>query len=224
MKNSCIIRLDPYEVKEFTLKIKDKWDCVRLLLHCARFISINYADRSIAVPPKASISTLGEYLKLDILPVPRIYLYVGSNKYISIVFPFMFDTRLGTPKLWYKGVWVTERIISGVLTLINSHKENNSIIGKTNSSLIELYLSDDEFDTLPDESYYLLGELLSLEMGYIRHDHDPANENGKIHPKIHFDINYSQNATFKYGISKMLSSQEFERIFDKNSDCYYLSL
>lgn len=222
MKNSCIIRLESYEIKDFTLKIKDKWDCVRLLLNCARFISINHSDRAIAIPSKANIGTLGEYIKLDVVPVPRIYLYVGCNKYISIVFPFMLDTRTGVLKLWYTGICLTERILSGMFTLINLHKTSNSTIGKTNSSLIELYLSDDEFDTIPEESYYLLGELLSLEMGYIRHDHDPANENGKIHPKIHFDINYSPNATFKYGITKMLSSQEFESTFDKDSDCFYL--
>lgn len=224
MKNSYIIRLEPYEIRDFTLVIKNKWDCIKLLLNCTRFINFNLISRAITLSPKSCKKMVGEYLKLDIIPIPRVYLYVGGNKYISIVFPFKIDVITDNIKFWYAGVCLTEHIISGIFTLINLHNNSYSSIGKTNNSLIELYLSNEEFEPIPENSYYILGELLSLEMGYIRHDHDPVKAKGKIHPEFHFDINYSQDATFKYGLPKMLSTQEFENIFDKNSDCYFLQV
>ena len=101
-------------------------------------------------------------------------------------------------------------------------QNSRSSVGASKNTLLELYVSNDEYEPISDNAFYVTENLLQSEYGYIRHDYDPRSANGKIHPEYHMDINYSKYATFKYGAERMLSNVEFEFTFDKNKECLYL--
>lgn len=69
----------------------------------------------------------------------------------------------------------------------------------------------------------LLEEILRFEPSYIRYDNDPYNENGKLHPLHHLDINYSTYGTFKIGFNNSISSNYFENFQNTNTDCSYIA-
>lgn len=222
MKGAYVIPLAPHEISNFTFNISNNWECVKLLIVCVRFYLTHSNNRLIKVSSDSKYVIDYPHIKLEIIPTPRLYIYVGPNKYISIVFPFHIKIENDKIALWYNAIRIDEKIISEILTLINLRGKANSSIGASMNSLIELYLSNDEYDPISDEAFYVTENLLLSETGYIRHDHDPVHSNGKIHPEYHFDINYSKQATFKYGSDKMMSNVEFELTFDKNKDCFYL--
>lgn len=222
MKGAYVIQLAPYEISNFTFNVSNKWDCVKLLIVCVRFYLTHSNSRLIKVSSDNKEIIYDSHIKLEITPAPRLYIYVGTNKYISIVFPFNIKLERDNIVLWYNSIRINEKIISEILTLINMRGKANSAIGSSLNTLIELYMSNDEYDPISDEAFYVIENLLLSETGYIRHDYDPQHSNGKIHPEYHFDINFSKQATFKYGSDRMMSNVEFELTFDKSKDCFYL--
>lgn len=223
MKLSYIFTLEPYEIKQFTETIKDKWDCTKLFLNCIRYFVYNYPDKAENVSNENKMIINREHIKFEISPIPRIYIYINSNKYISIVLPFQYKLTEDNRALFYfEGIQITEKILSDMFTILSLRANSRSNIGKSHNSIVELYMSNDEFEPISDFAFYIVECLLALEFGYIRHDFSPNDANGKIHPECHFDINFSKNATFKYGIESMLTNIEFEYMFDKNKDCLFL--
>ncbi len=222
MKTSFIIRLEKFEIKQFTETVKSMWDYAKLAMVSLRFMQFNY-HRNIKVSNTEKVNANAAYIKLD-LNASRLYIYISIDKYISFVFPFNVKEEEQSIRFFYLGVRLNEKLISEISTVIESQKTASSFIGKASNSIIDLYLSNDDLDPVSDEAYFVVERLISTEPGYLRHDHDPQSANGKIHPEFHFDVNFSQNATFKYGLLGMLPSLEFETMFDKKSNCLYIDL
>ena len=78
-----------------------------------------------------------------------------------------------------------------------------------------------------DEQVYLdklLYNLIIFEDGYLRFDfHDKENEREDYHPLHHVDFFYSNEATFKIGLSGMLNISECIDVLDRNKKCSYIS-
>lgn len=222
MKGAYVINLEPYEIRDFTMNISCNWECVELLIRCVRFYLIHSSARLTKVSTENKPLIHSPHIKIEIIPTPRLYIYVSSNKYISIVFPFNVKLDGDNITLWYNDVMVDEKIISEIITLLHMRQNSRSSVGASKNTLLELYVSNDEYEPISDNAFYVTENLLQSEYGYIRHDYDPHSANGKIHPEYHMDINYSKYATFKYGAERMLSNVEFEFTFDKNKECLYL--
>ncbi len=72
------------------------------------------------------------------------------------------------------------------------------------------------------ETWEILKRLYSIEYGYLRFDYDEEQENGKLHPLNHLDINFVNSNQFKIGLNKKITLEEFTDIIDLTTDCYYL--
>ena len=79
-------------------------------------------------------------------------------------------------------------------------------------------ISDD-----PDTLWVALSELINADDGYVRFDHDPDRENGRLHPLNHLDIFFSQSATFKLGLSDKLNADALSDLLNIKTDCHYLA-
>ncbi|CZZ29758.1 TPA: hypothetical protein I3313_004973 [Enterobacter hormaechei subsp. hoffmannii] len=64
--------------------------------------------------------------------------------------------------------------------------------------------------------------LITDDHGYFRFDDDPDNENGRIHPRYHFDLFYKNSTTIKIGVSQNITAPYFLNLFDKSVSKYYL--
>lgn len=143
----------------------------------------------------------------------RLFFYKG-NQFFSVSFPF--TVIISEDKVLeirtYSGRNVTNENISSAISVLNNERF------KLKPSPVEFMfeLSDDE------PGLYLLEEIFLFEPSYIRYDIDPKNENGKLHPLIHFDINYSSYGTYKIGLEKNINDVEFENILNILTECLYL--
>ena len=78
-------------------------------------------------------------------------------------------------------------------------------------------ISDD-----PDTLWIALSELINADDGYVRFDHDPEREDGKLHPLNHIDVFFSQSATFKLGLTVKIEMEALSDLLNIKTDCHYL--
>ena len=89
-----------------------------------------------------------------------------------------------------------------------------------NPSLTDFYIESNIIDT---NGILILEEIFLSEPAYIRYDHDSDNENGKLHPLNHLDVNYSAYGTFKLGLENLMVENYFEDVLNIKTDCSYLN-
>jgi hypothetical protein len=89
-----------------------------------------------------------------------------------------------------------------------------------NPSLIDFHIEPNSNESL---GLFLLEEIFQFEPSYIRYDNDPDNENGKLHPLNHLDINYSQYSTFKQGLNETISQAYFKNLQNTKTECIFLT-
>lgn len=161
---------------------------------------------------KASDSSL----KLVIDKMSRLFFY-KTNKYFSVSFPFtaVVENNEVFSIATYTGRLVDFKSISAVISILDSEPF------KLNPSLIDFPIEPGSIELL---GVSLLEEIFQFEPSYIRYDNDPENQNGKLHPLNHLDINYSQYSTFKLGVPKAITKSFFEDLQNTNTDCSFLSM
>lgn len=206
IETSYILQITPAEIRKFTKRLKSSWDFANLLCIVGQYYILHKAD--IIRNP---VRTYG-YIKISFDNIGgRCFIYISSNKYLSFVFPFRFNGRV----LRYKGTVIDEIFISYLITISES--------GQSGSSLIEQYIDNgNNCSRIPDQCFKVIEELLLLDSGYLRHDDDPSSARGVIHPRFHFDVFFSKEATFKVGLSKMLTSKKYEDFFKKDKSKFFL--
>ena len=64
--------------------------------------------------------------------------------------------------------------------------------------------------------------LMTEDHGYFRFDDDPDNENGRVHPRYHFDLFYKNSTSIKIGVNERITAPYFMNLFDKTMDKHYL--
>ena len=206
IETSYILQITPAEIRKFTKRLKSSWDFTNLLCIVGQYYILHKAD-IIRKPIKKY-----EYIKISYDNTGgRCFIYISNNKYLSFVFPFRFN---GT-ELRYKGTVIDEVFISYLITITES--------GQVGYSLIEQYIDNGNISNpVPDVCFEVIEELLLLDSGYLRHDDDPGSARGVIHPRFHFDIFFSKEATFKVGLTKMLTSKKYEDFFKKDKSKFFL--
>ncbi|MFP0198000.1 hypothetical protein ACKJSM_22870 [Pseudomonas sp. PHC1] len=70
--------------------------------------------------------------------------------------------------------------------------------------------------------YDAFAAILSDDHGYFRFDDDKKNENGKIHPRYHFDIFYKNSSSIKIGTDAAVDIDCFYSLFDGSLPKHYL--
>ena len=65
--------------------------------------------------------------------------------------------------------------------------------------------------------------LITEDHGYFRFDDDEENENGRIHPRYHFDFYYKNSSSIKFGAERNISFNFFKRLFDHEAEKPYVT-
>jgi hypothetical protein len=148
------------------------------------------------------------YLIMRIDKMKRL-IFGKDNKYYSILYPFSVREEDDQLVLYSQdGTVLNSAYLSTAISLIESDTQEDNY--------------DEEYLFLLEFGQSILEIVRQSEPSYLRFDIDPENENGKIHPKVHLDINFSTSGTYKLGLNAEISCSSFYDILDLNSDCAFL--
>lgn len=205
-------KIDAYECKKFSSTLKQHKDYTRVLLEITRKL-LNNGDWI----EKTSLSTQA-YMKMVIDRQSRVFVYLGTDKFYSFVYPCQIEVDKLTNNVdsiyTTSKIKCTQELISNAISILDEVKCD---------SIIDVYESrNDEDAFLNIEAYKLLEYFWANEPCYLRYDFDPKSSNGALHPLHHLDINLSNKGTYKIGLNARLTPDKFENIVNNNTDCYYL--
>lgn len=189
----------------FFTPIRDKIEYAKILAFGARHLLLNMPVKQEKDMAK---------IKLIVDKMSRLFVYKGT-KFYSVSFPFTVSI-LGeevTDIASYSGKKVDSKSISAIIAILESYEF------KLNPSLIDFYIEPGSIDSA---GLFLLEEIFLFEPSYIRYDFDEENQNGKLHPLNHLDINYSQYSTFKLGLKNTISDEYFENLQNTKTDCSFV--
>lgn len=198
--NDLCIKIPPYKINIFSKPIRNKNDCVSILLETVEnFIYHNEAIKEI------QNNTM-------LLENGRLFVFL-ENKYFSIKFPFKIKIEEEI-KFYINNIELNSKILSAI---------RYAFLNISNSIRDILYQIEKEYEQInKDEIEEIIIAMLLLDDGYLRYDHDAKNENGKLHPLDHLDIFYTNNSV-KLGLRGRLSQKNFVKIISKKYDeCCYL--
>lgn len=199
---------DQYFKKIFQMH-KNSLDLLEVL-----FDAIYYAQ----LKPTVKKKKYGKLL-LNLDSVQRIFFF-SEKQYFSFYFPFSVEDK--RKKLMYyfekdKQIDVLE--ISALQSVLEYYREHDKM------DIISYLQESDDFSRTSlnyEKIDYVFRKLVCMEFGYVRYDWDKTNENKRIHPLHHLDIDLSDSSTFKVGLDKKISNEEFVDIFKSDVDCWYL--
>lgn len=199
--------------------IKSKIQIIKILLEFVRGILLyreTIKERDIKSP----------YVKLIIDKKSRIFFF-SEKKYYTIHFPFSCSKQDdGSLEIAYQGyrniIPIKSEIISKVMQILNDEQFNSV-------SVLDFIEPIDKMESEIDYIWELLKGLLMFEDGYVRFDNDSeeynrAKNEGRehTHPENHIDIFYNNRNTFKLGLKRKSTPDEFIDYFDSKKDCKYL--
>ena len=199
--NDLCIKIPPYKINIFSKPIRNKNDCVSILLEAVEnFIYHNEAIKEI------QNNTM-------LLENGRLFVFL-ENKYFSIKFPFQIKIEEKEIKFYINNIELNSIILSAI---------RYAFLNISNNILDILCQIEEEYEQINiDEIEEIIIAMLLLDDGYLRYDHDAKNENGKLHPLDHLDIFYTNNSV-KLGLKDKLSQKNFVKIISKKYDeCCYL--
>ena len=199
--------LDKFQFRIISSSFRTKIDVIRFWMNAIKLMSAYSAPSTVDVQAKLQV-------KID--KMSRIFVS-SEEKCFSVNFPF--SVREDSEGVSFHNIHygaVDSKASSEVLSLISSSAMASPEV---------LDFAEPITDSCYSSKFYwsLFRDLLLEEDGYIRFDHDPDNENGKLHPLNHLDVFYSQSSTFKIGVGSRLSMQELSDILDIKSECHFLS-
>lgn len=212
MKNIPIIRkIYDYEFEVFKTHNEDSVDFTALILAVARKILDETSCMEILNLDKA----IEPFLMIEVGKNSRANIFISSNKYVSVSFPFNIKYKQGYVKLYIDkhGTEISSDIISECLSIVN--------VLKHNAIFVDVWFESD--DPFSEMSLRIVEYLLHSEPCYLRYDYDMAKSNGSLHPVHHLDINMTKGGHYKIGLHKKLSHKQFLDILNVETNCYYLS-
>lgn len=199
-----------YTKEKLFFSIREKKDVILLLIETIKFIKAS---------PCISENTDAKII-ITISKMSRIF-YILNNKYFSIIFPFRIEVNEKEYRFFLKdGTELTYEFLSKITELIK-----NEAFFKTFEDFIdEIVDKNNILPNLEEKIWDFIKEICFLEYGYLRYDYDQEHENGNFHPLNHLDINYSNRTTFKLGLSREITTQEFIEILDNTLERKFIKL
>ncbi|WP_421219023.1 hypothetical protein [Aeromonas jandaei] len=205
--------LDAFFASKFFSPIRSNEDIYILLMNTIDFITIY---KSLGI--KSDESKIGE-ITVVVDKMSRIF-YHSSMKHFSVACPFFIqeDDSSGGISFHSKGAgevntWITSitrRILSGKMHAYNC-------VGSFADKVLDQ-------DIYAENVWSLLSELFTFESGYLRYDIDPEPSRccPVNHPLHHIDLFFSNKATFKIGIERELTSDNFIDMLNNNTAVKYI--
>ena len=204
-----------------TVSIRHRIEIVKIIINACELLISNQFE----LLSNADDISDNEYPFILVDNMSRIFIF-EDDKFFSIVFPLQIN--IDKKYVSFLGNPISFGLLSIISSVLCDFDEKRSIV-----ELTDIILDNYEYKALLKEQQQTLEELieylLSFETGYIRYDHDLKNykkyrDMGKenIHPEYHFDINYTSNATYKVGLEKSISMEEFLDCINSETDCWFL--
>lgn len=155
------------------------------------------------------------FLMVEVGKNSRANIFISSNKYVSISFPFNIKYKQGNIKVYIDkhGTEIRSDIISECLSIVN--------VLKHDATFVDVWFESD--NPYSEMSLRIVEYLLHSEPCYLRYDYDMAKANGSLHPVHHLDVNMTKGGHYKIGLHKKLSHKQFLDILNIETNCYYLS-
>lgn len=210
------IEIDPGSLTTFfpEHRIKEKLNLIEILLESIRYILI--AERKNKVRVNNKIIFHKEKMS-------RIF-FVSKYKTYSIRFPFNLLIEGEDISINYKNlIDLNSSNISQLITFFKNFDITTDNCFDFAEQVIDFQ------DGLQENYWLLIRELLLLEDGYIRYDHDDkayqeaVKKNQKHrHPLHHLDIFYSSEITFKLGFNSAIDDKEIIDTLNTETNCKYL--
>ena len=158
-------------------------ECILFVLNVVSVILSQFNRVGNHVQPTESLRVISD-------PISRIILS-ASGSHRSMVFPFIIENVDGCLHVSTRGSRLEVN-----LAMVSQMKEYFNEGASIDCEYDDLELSDD--------TKLVIRELAIFEDGYIRFDDDPERENGRIHPRFHYDIFYTNLAAIKIGIGNTI--------------------
>lgn len=205
-------KIKPFMLDSFFFPIRSAKEYCTLILRATQLLlSEDETYRFLEHEERAQ-----PYIKIIISEFSRLFLYKDSEHYYSCSFPFSIteDNYSGEPIITSKNnVELSFQTISFAMSILNKMKTD---------SVIDVALTEDNSDPIPFDIYNMVENIFQQEFGYLRYDKDEERENGRIHPLFHLDINYAQYCTYKIGLNRNMTNEQFESLIDNAKERRYI--
>lgn len=193
--------------------VRSKQDIILLLLETLKLI--NNTENEV-------LNEKGRII-IFIDKMSRIF-YETDKKAFSLCFPFSLEEKENHHVRVYDSMTDLE-ITNQMISLLISIFKQDGRLGESFENVMDFIIEsaeDYEYENI-DDIWRLLFKLWYMEDGYIRYDYDPKQENGKLHPLYHLDVNYSSGTTYKIGLNTPLQVNELKDILDTTTECVFLA-
>lgn len=155
--------------------------------------------------------------------------YEGEKMYTihSMNFPFKIEESDGCNyKLYYNHSTIKKYIdaytLSRMVTVFNLIDDENYTWGDTwVEEMTNLLYPGSGCDF--EELFYIVNDLLMMDLGYLRYDNDPEHEDSN-HPRHHLDIHLERRVTYKIGLNGELNIDLLSSIINNTCNVETINL
>lgn len=213
--------LDP-RIICYNSSLRHKVNIINIIIEVARFVSISSPQSASELPKLLESDKIRLVLYIDEM---RRILIEETNKIHSFHFPFIVKVENNKFILSFNDYQITNAECSILSAVFSGLAEYASL-----EEILEQYWevsADLNVPSTENELYYqLITYLLSFEAGYLRFDHDEDERrvDKVLHPVNHIDFNYTNGATFKFGLSQSIFHKQLIDVINSKTPCYYLSI
>lgn len=194
--------------------LRSKQDAILLLLYTIRMFDV---DEFLPENEKVRVN-------ISINKMNRIF-YILDNKIFSMQFPFCLEIKdeklirvydVGT------GIDITPVVISKLIGLF----EKSNLGDFTLDSFFDevMYSESDLQNVKVEQIWQIVKHISTYDLGYIRYDYDEEHHKELLHPLYHLDVCLDTAATYKIGLKKSITQDEFKDILDITTNCVFLQM
>lgn len=193
---------------------RNKIDIIRLCINYVKFAPIVFN--------RMNGSNGNTILLID--RMKRLFVHYGKSIH-SVHFPFNLSSENGKIDFYWQDNDLDAKTTSMLLDFFNRFDELESLDDMYENFLRLIDEYDIKKSAKENSLWKVISHLLVFEPAYLRYDEDFSNRmDMKKHPPYHFDLNYCNTSTFKLGIGRKISMEEYIDILNNNSNCAFLKV
>lgn len=215
------LNLEEYQKKILFQKVNDSNSFIGVKLKAIEFLLSFWKGNKELHPP---------YMYVDDKDLHRVFLVNQDGKnIISFSFDFTVDIKKENDEYYIsslKYLKMPQRItllhVSEAISILNQYQLDCDNIKDKSINALYYNISLDEY--VHSESILLFERVAFSEPSYFRYDNTIVGSDDDLHPKQHFDVNYSSLFTYKLGLNKHVVLQEITDMIHKKKYCPRLFL
>lgn len=211
------LNLQDFQFQElFGGKVTNLFDFIKMKLKSMEYLITFWHSNENIIP---------SYMCVDDETLHRIFL-VNEDGHKIISFGFEFLIKATSRDLSNIGNNITNFNYMGKRGIIEAREISNglSILNTLKDPQNKLYWGMNIQDNIPDSSIEFFEYLLQKEPGYIRYDDDIQGAKPVIHPRFHFDINFSSPVHYKIGLHRETHLEDIITALDLKKVCPMVEL